>query len=62
MAYKFINCVISSYAISADPQGVPVETFSFSFQTVNFSFTARDPKLASMPKSVTFDLTRLKTT
>ena len=62
MAYKFTNCAISSYAISADPQGVPVENFSFSFQTVNFSFSATDQKLASTPKSVTFDLTSLKTT
>ena len=61
MNYKFTNCQIGRYSIAADAQGMPVETLSFSFQTVNFTFTARDTKLVGMPKSVTYDLTSAKT-
>ena len=61
MNYKFSNCQIGRYSIAADAQGMPVETLSFSFQTVNFTFTARDTKLVGMPKSVTYDLSSAKT-
>lgn len=61
MSYKFTNCVISHYSITANAQGIPVETISLNFQKVNFTFTARDAKLVGIPKSVTYDLTAGKT-
>ena len=61
MTYELGDCIISNYAISAPPEGHPVETLSLSFTKITQTFNPRDAKLTGSPTTVTYDVKAAQT-
>ncbi len=61
MVYELENCLISSYSMSGDAEGTPIENLTLSFSKLLVTYIDTDEKLGQGSQQVTgYDLTTAK--
>ncbi len=61
MVYELENCLVSSYSISADSEGTPIENLTLSFSKLLVTYMDTNEKLGAGSQQVTgYDLTTAK--
>ena len=62
MTYKLTNCIVSSYKISADEEGQPIENLKLSYSAIEVSYKDHDASnKAGNPQRVAYDVKAAKT-